>query len=550
MDNFMRRILIATFFYALTVFSVQAHFIWIVPEEGQPTNVKIIFSENLIADQSVPIDKIANTKLMYRNSNGKIINLEFEKSKDALLTKIPNLKNSLNLKNSIVAGTCNYGVMQYGKGKPFLLAYYPKLIQGELESKSFSSELRLEIIPRDQETFQVLFAGKPTMNAEVVVVQKPIKSEKETLNTDANGMFKLSSTVPGQYGIRARYIETKSGEQNGKKYEEVRHYATLVYQLVEQGTKKDTEQKGKNATNTSTNFAPLPRGVSSFGAAVAGDWVYVYGGHCGKTHSYSTEDVLGSFHRLNLKEGKNWEELSSGPIAQGLAMVSYQGKIYRIGGMQPQNKPGEKANNLSLKTCSIFDPSTKKWEDLPDLPEGRSSHDAVIVKDKLYVVGGWKTTGNIAKPDWLDSMLMLDLTQKPLKWESIKQPFQRRALTASSLNNKIYIIGGLTPKADLSLEVNIYDPANSKWSTGPSIPEPNSNGFTPASCTLGNRLYVSTADGKIYRLSVKGNAWESVGSLQQPRFVHRIVPTPQGMLLAIGGASRTGNVALTEAIKP
>jgi len=35
-------------------------------------------------------------------------------------------------------------------------------------------------------------------------------------------------------------------------------------------------------------YAPLPKPVTSFGAAVADGFVYVYGGHAGKPHQYST----------------------------------------------------------------------------------------------------------------------------------------------------------------------------------------------------------------------------------------------------------------------
>jgi hypothetical protein len=76
------------------------------------------------------------------------------------------------------------------------------------------------------------------------------------------------------------------------------------------------------------------------------------------------------------------------------------------------------------------------------------------------------------------------------------------------------------------------------------------NGFTPASCVAGGRLYLSPADGIVRRLSEKGDAWEEVGKLQQARVVHRLVASGDDLLVAIGGASRAGNVALVEAIEP
>src|SRR5688500_2695034 len=91
----------------------------------------------------------------------------------------------------------------------------------------------------------------------------------------------------------------------------------------------------------------MPKAVSSFGAVECDGYLYVYGGHAGKTHSYDTKSVLGTFHRLKLDGGTKWEELPGGPIAQGMNLAAHKGKVYRVGGMQPKNAPGEAADNHS-----------------------------------------------------------------------------------------------------------------------------------------------------------------------------------------------------------
>lgn len=304
----------------------------------------------------------------------------------------------------------------------------------------------------------------------------------------------------------------------------------------------------RTAVADERQYPPLPRGVSSLGAAVADGWLYVYGGHCGKTHRYSTADVVGTFRRLNLKDGKTWEELPGGPPAQGLALVAHGGKLYRIGGMQPRNAPGTKADNHSLRSVARFDPATKKWEDLAELPAGRSSHDAVVLGDKLYVVGGWELKGADQESRWHDAALVLDLKQASPRWEPVAQPFRRRALTATAHAGKVYVFGGLAAGAKAVPTVNVYDPAKSAWTTAPDIPGGGRNGFTPASCSAGGRLYVSPANGTIYRLSAAGDAWEEVAKLQQPRLVHRLVPVSDNLLVAVGGASQGENATLVEAV--
>jgi hypothetical protein len=117
---------------------------------------------------------------------------------------------------------------------------------------------------------------------------------------------------------------------------------------------------GEPASRPPPSFPPLPQAVSSFGAAVSDGWLYVYGGHCAKTHNYSTEAVLGTFYRVSLSSPGAWQKLPDGPPVQGLALVAHGDKIYRIGGMQPRNKPGDKAGreNRSFRKPSISNSSS------------------------------------------------------------------------------------------------------------------------------------------------------------------------------------------------
>jgi len=298
-------------------------------------------------------------------------------------------------------------------------------------------------------------------------------------------------------------------------------------------------------------YPDLPEAVSSLGAAYLDGHVYVYGGHSGKTHAYSTETVSGKFHRLDLANpAKGWQNLPGGPAVQGLALVAHGGKLYRVGGMQPRNAAGEKADNHSLASCAVYDPAAKKWDALPDLPKGRSSHDAAVVGDKLIVAGGWCLNGKDGKSEWHDTLLVLDLAQKSPKWESVPQPFKRRALNLAGQDRKVYVVGGMTPDNEMDKSVDVYDVAAKRWSTVPQLPGGVMNAFTPAACVAGGRLLVGPSDGKVYRLAEKRDGWEEVATLEHQRMVHRLVPAGEKTVLALGGGSKAGNVAKVEAIDP
>jgi N-acetylneuraminic acid mutarotase len=294
---------------------------------------------------------------------------------------------------------------------------------------------------------------------------------------------------------------------------------------------------------------PMPKSVSSFGAVVCDGYLYVYGGHMGKTHTYSKEDVQGSFHRLKLDGGSKWEELPGGPSAQGLNLAAHGGKVYRVGGMQPRNAPGEPEDIHSLTDCARFDPKTGKWEALPPLPAGRSSIDVVVAGDKLVVVGGWHQRGKGEKFVWHDTVAVLDLAAARLEWKSIQQPFQRRALTAAAVGNKVYVIGGLTP-AGVDRRVDVLDVATGKWSTGPALPAGNDRAaFSPAATVVNGRVVVNTSEGPVYRLNEAGDGWEKVGEAATKRMVARLVPFSNDSVLLVGGVSGNANVATVEVVK-
>ena len=54
------------------------------------------------------------------------------------------------------------------------------------------------------------------------------KQQRGRMKGNAKGATEVSY---GQYGIQAKHAEAVTGEIDGKKYDEARHYATLVVTL-------------------------------------------------------------------------------------------------------------------------------------------------------------------------------------------------------------------------------------------------------------------------------------------------------------------------------
>ncbi len=307
------------------------------------------------------------------------------------------------------------------------------------------------------------------------------------------------------------------------------------------------EQKEGEAASGAAALPPLPHAVISFGSEVLDGYVYVYGGHAGETHKWSVETTLDSFLRLELEGGTRWEELPGASRSQGNRLVAYDGRIYRIGGMQPRPKPeGEGVALFSLTDFQAYDPAKQKWIDLEPLPAPRSSHEAVVVGSRLYVGGGWNLSGGRGG-DWYGELWWIDLENKGAGWQSSAQPFKRRAISSEASEGKIWFMGGIDQEGDTSRKVDIYDTATGEWKEGPRLPSGPMQGFGSAACQVGGRLVVSTYSMKIF--TPAGEEWEQLGSLAERRYFHRIVPVSEDRIMAISGTARqTGKNASVEIV--
>jgi N-acetylneuraminic acid mutarotase len=283
---------------------------------------------------------------------------------------------------------------------------------------------------------------------------------------------------------------------------------------------------------------PMPRAVTSFGAAVTDDAVYTLGGYFGVPHEYSREGQSASLTRLSLEDGGTWEQLPGlDEGVQGLALVSHDGKLYRIGGTRHHNAAGEPSDMESLTEFASFDPETGSWTAGPALPQGRSSHGAAVIDGTVYVAGGWKLDGKASSAEWHDTLWMKDLTDDSSKWRSVKAPFKRRAVGVASAGGKLVVVGGMAPGRSISSRVDVFDPETEQWSRGPDYP---GWGFGVSAGGNGEAVFVSGRDGVVHRFNPGESQWTRAATTAFPRFFHEMVASPSGELYVLGGISGMG----------
>lgn len=283
---------------------------------------------------------------------------------------------------------------------------------------------------------------------------------------------------------------------------------------------------------------PMPIAVTSFGAAASGAELYTLGGYFGTPHAYSREGQSRAVQGVALDGSSAWRtvaELEQG--LQGVALIAHGRELCRVGGLRAANAEGEDAVLSSLAEAACLDLSTRTWRSLPDLPSGRSSHDAALLGSTIYVGGGWQLSGDPSSGVWQTDVLALDLARPGATWTKIASPVERRALALAAAGGRVIAIGGMTKDRAMSRRVDTFDPATGAWAQGPDFP---ADAFGIAAAGAGETVYASARDGMIYGWTIGESAWKRVTALAFPRFFHRLIAagSPEApTLIAVGGIS-------------
>ncbi|MBA4031902.1 MAG: hypothetical protein C0478_13570 [Planctomyces sp.] len=511
----------------------QAHFLFVVDgNQSKDGKVHVYFSEEAAADNPALLDKVLGATVWEANLHDdvvKAVKLAHEKGADSLVAT-PSEK-------ATNAGVFHdYGVMSKGGAEPYLLRYCGRsqTIANRNGGKTINDAalLPLEVVAqRTPEGFVVrtFWQGQPAEGIEVVVDSDKLPSQKEGVSNE-QGEIALGKLEDGLYSLRAKKSLDEPGKLGDKEYKSIRIYSTNSL-LIKPATPA--------AKPAATSALPaLPKGITSFGGAIVGDVVYVYGGHMGGAHHYAKGELSTELWSLDLKNPSQWQVLGSGPERAGLTMVAVGNDVYRLGGFAAENAVGEDDILKSSNDFARWDAASKSWVALPSLPEGRSSLDAVSLGSTIYAIGGWELKGSGSSAQWHTTAWKFDVAAPTPAWTEIAAPpFQRRALSAAVHNGKIYVIGGMQNKGGPTTKVAIYDPAANTWGDGPELPGKGMEGFGSSSFASGGDLYVSVMSGKVYKLTADGANWEQVHQLKQPRFFHRMLPTNDHKLVFVGGAS-------------
>ena len=246
----------------------RAHFLFakVGPMAEGGRSAEVYFSEKAEAGDPKFVDKITSTRLWAQSAPGEFRPLNLRKGLDRLNAHLP-------ASGAIaVVGECQYGVVARTGETPFLLRYYPKAVSGpavDLNKLKPRDGAALEIASEfegDRIKLLALRDGKPLPKASFHAVDADLK--ESVIAADDEGRAGWTPTSSGTYTVYFRSDLKTPGEADGKKYDEIREFATLAFAwpLVAAGADAEAVSRFEDAIAARAQWKEFP----GFSAQVAG----------------------------------------------------------------------------------------------------------------------------------------------------------------------------------------------------------------------------------------------------------------------------------------
>jgi hypothetical protein len=182
------------------------------------------------------------------------------------------------------------------------------------------------------------------------------------------------------------------------------------------------------ATNSWAAGTPMQTPRAYLGAAVLGNKIYAVGGTNAGT-DLNTAEVFDPV-------ANSWSPIASTAIARnGTAVVALDNKIYAIGG-------GSSTSETFTNRVEVYDPALNTWTEVAPMPTPRAYLGAAVLANAIYAINGRGAAifgGGFAP---LARIEAYDPASNSWTQPNRGASVFRQRLAATTLDNKMYVLGG------------------------------------------------------------------------------------------------------------
>jgi len=214
------------------------------------------------------------------------------------------------------------------------------------------------------------------------------------------------------------------------------------------------------ATDTWTKKAPLPYPINLMTRKAEGRQWLAAAAYDGKIYTFGGANIYGEV-RDTIDVYNIATDTWTAGIARlpqptvGLAATAFGERIYLFGGSTSTDMFA--AQNY-LDTCYVFDPKTGDIFEIAPMPTPRFNTSAMPYNDGILVLGGISSRGSTSA-QWYDPATDSWTNLEPVYWE-------RRFWGATTVGERVFLIGGRDEHAESSLTVDVYLSEHEAWVAG------------------------------------------------------------------------------------
>jgi len=254
-------------------------------------------------------------------------------------------------------------------------------------------------------------------------------------------------------------------------------------------------------TDTWTRRADMPTSRQGVVAAAVDGIIYAIGGNSGLDAGDKDLSTVEAYDPAT----DTWSKKAEMPTARNVSAIAVVDRIiYVIGGIFGTPEDYQTGEDVAvLSTVEAYDPATDTWTTKAEMPTARGYyHAACVVDGRIYVFGGATKYGDLSEDfSCVPTVEVYDPATDT--WTQVSDmPWARHGHTASVVDGKVYIIGGLDDEVvklflegkieldkvlELFSTVDVYNPATDMWTTAPALPNGRKG---PTAAVVEGKIYI------------------------------------------------------------